>query len=185
MEADSVEADSVKLAELDDARLLELVGKDDRDALETLYRRHAPWLIVRLHRRAADPGVVDEVVQDTFLALWRSASAYRGDGDVAAWLWGIAARRLVDIFRHAQRHGLVLAEERVPRSVEEQILLASERADLARALGRLSPELRAVLQATVLDGLSVKETSRLLGIPSGTVKSRAYRARLALRESLA
>jgi RNA polymerase sigma-70 factor (ECF subfamily) len=60
-----------------------------------------------------------------------------------------------------------------------------EHGDLAGALDRLSPELRAVLQATVLDGLTTREAARLLGIPSGTVKTRLMRARRQLREGLA
>jgi RNA polymerase sigma-70 factor, ECF subfamily len=60
-----------------------------------------------------------------------------------------------------------------------------EHGDLGTALARLSPELRAVIQATVLDGLTVQEASRLLGIPAGTVKTRAMRAKAQLREHLA
>ena len=56
--------------------------------------------------------------------------------------------------------------------------------DVGMALERLSPELRAVVQATVLDGLTTREAGRLLGIPSGTVKSRMSRARTELREAL-
>lgn len=52
------------------------------------------------------------------------------------------------------------------------------------AARRLAPELRQVLEALVLDGLSVRETSVLLGVPEGTVKTRARRARIALREAL-
>jgi RNA polymerase sigma-70 factor (ECF subfamily) len=57
--------------------------------------------------------------------------------------------------------------------------------DLGGALERLSPELRAVIQATILDGLTTREASTLLGIPAGTVKTRAMRARMLLRQELA
>ena len=56
--------------------LLRAVAQGDRAALEALYRRHAPWLTVRLSRRCADPGLVEEVVQDTFVAVWRGAGRY-------------------------------------------------------------------------------------------------------------
>lgn len=56
--------------------------------------------------------------------------------------------------------------------------------DVGDALGRLAPELRDVLQAMVLDGLTVRETAVLFGLPEGTVKTRARRARLAMREAL-
>ena len=69
-------------------------------------------------------------------------------------------------------------------SAEEQVLLGVEHGDLAGALNGLSPELRAVVQATILDGLTTREAGRLLGIPTGTVKTRMMRARVQLREAL-
>ena len=73
----------------------------------------------------------------------------------------------------------------VDRSAEEEVLLSVEYGDLAGALNRLSPELRTVMQATVLDGLTTKEAAHLLGIPRGTVKTRMMRARIQLKEELA
>lgn len=69
-------------------------------------------------------------------------------------------------------------------SAGEAVLLRVEHSDVGRALQKLSPELLAVVQATVIDGLSTREADELLGIPSGTVKSRMSRARLELREAL-
>ena len=71
------------------------------------------------------------------------------------------------------------------RSAEEEVLLGVEYGDLGGALRKLSPALRAVVQATVLDGLTSREAGRLLGIPAGTVKTRMRRARAQLREELA
>jgi len=164
------------------------VTDGDRAALRVLYERHAPWLLLRLARRCTDPSLVEETVQDTFVAVWRKPDAYRGRGEVAAWIWGIAIRRLVDHIRWGARRSIPLV--RLSRgeavlSAEEQVLLGVEHGDLAGALNRLSPELRAVLQATVLDGLTTREAARLLGIPQGTVKTRLMRARQQLREELA
>jgi RNA polymerase sigma-70 factor, ECF subfamily len=170
-----------------DADLLRAVADGDRGALEPLYARHAPWLLLRLQRRCADAGLVDEVVQDTFVAVWRSAGRYDGSGPVAAWIWGIGVRRLVDGVRRTPR-GVPVAEVAVPGvelSAEERVLLGVQYGDLAGALDRLSPELRAVVQATVLDGLTTNEAARLLGIPQGTVKTRMSRAKVQLREGLA
>ena len=74
----------------DDAALLAAVGQRDLDAMRTLYDRHAPWLAVRLSRRCNDQDLVADAVQDTFVAVWQKPQGFRGDGDVAAWLWGIA-----------------------------------------------------------------------------------------------
>jgi RNA polymerase sigma-70 factor, ECF subfamily len=170
----------------DDATLLAAVADGDRTALRSLYERHAPWLTLRLTRRCADPGIVEEVVQDTFVAVWRGARRYRGSGEVAAWVWGIGIRRLIDRLR-ARPLPIPTALDRggVVVSAEEQALLGVEHGDLGMALDRLSPELRAVMQATVLDGLTTREAAKLLGIPQGTVKTRLMRARHELREALA
>ena len=170
-------------AEGDDV-LLAAVAAGDREAFAELYRRHAPWLILRLSRRCADPGAVEEVVQDTFVAVWKDAARYRASGEVPAWIWGIGIRRLVSRLRKRTAVADAHADE-VTVSAEDEVLIGVEHGDLGQALGRLSPELRAVVQATVLDGLTTKEAATLLGIPQGTVKTRAARARRELREALA
>ena len=168
-----------------DNALLAAVATGDREALAELYRRHGPWLVLRLSRRCADPGMVEEVVQDTFVAVWKGAARYRASGEVPAWIWGIGIRRLISRLR---QRPVAFARENTDSSMvsaEDEVLLGVEHGDLGPALGRLSPELRAVMQATVLDGLSTKEAATLLGIPQGTVKTRAARARRELREALA
>jgi len=173
------------IADRTDAQVLSAVADGDRRALRVLYDRHAPWLAVRLARRCADPGVVDETIQDTFVAVWRGAGRYKGEGDVGAWMWGIAIRRLIDALRRLPRDQVLVAEVDDRRTVEEEILLGVEYGDLGGVLRRLSPELRAVVQATVLDGLTSREAGRLLGIPTGTVKTRMMRARAQMRKELA
>jgi RNA polymerase sigma-70 factor (ECF subfamily) len=170
-----------------DSELLEAICGGDRSALRLLYERHAGWLVARLGRRCGDPDMVNEAVQDTFLAVWRKPGRYRGEGEAAAWLWGIALRRLLDRIRRRSRWEPV-AEWIHPEAVasaEDQVLLGVEHGDLGAALDLLSPELRAVVQSMVLDGLTVRETASLLGVPAGTVKTRMMRARRLLREGLA
>ena len=171
----------------DDAALLHAVADGDRRALDELYASHAPWLVLRLTRRCNDPGLVDEVLQDTFLAVWKGARRWSGEGEVAAWVWGIAVRRLVDALRRRPRPMLTLEDDAAlgtSLSAEDQVLLGVEHGDVGAAVARLSPDLRAVLQATVLDGLTTKEAGRLLGIPAGTVKTRVMRAKAVLRQEL-
>lgn len=174
-----------------DAALLRAVAAGEESALAELYDRHAGWLLVRLRRRCASADTVDLAVQDTFLTLWRNAASYRSQGEVAAFLWGIAIRRLIDAMRAESKalrtRGLAFrdaAEEQLMRSAEDEVLLGIEHGRLGEALTRLSPELRAAMQATVLDGLTCAEAGRLLGVPAGTVKSRCHRARIQLREAL-
>ena len=173
-----------------DAELLRRVADGDEAALRDLVERHPPWLALRLRRRVGDPDVVDDVLQDTFVAVWRSAGRWRGDGEVAAWLWGIAVRRLVSRLRVRRVRTVSAATEALERvlgaspSAEDAVLVGVQHGDLATALDDLSPELRAVVQATLVDGLTTREAGALLGIPQGTVKSRMRAARSALRGSL-
>src|SRR5580700_7385231 len=175
--------------ELDDVALLRGVRRGDEEALAALYDRHAGWLTLRMTRRCALPDVVDHAVQDTFLALWRQAGAYRGSGDVAAFIWGIGIRRLIDLIRREdaarRRRPWRAAEPQMVVSAEDQVLAGIEHGRLGQALAALSPELRAAIEATVLDGLTCAEAAVLLGVAEGTVKSRCHRARQALRAALA
>lgn len=166
-----------------DGDLLGAVASRHRGALEELYARHAPWLQARLARRCSSSEVVEQALQDTFVAVWRKPGGWSGRGEVGAWLWGIAVRRLIDQLRRRPRL-LTVAAEALHASAEDEVLVGIEHGGLAGALASLSPELRAVVQATVLDGLTTREASRLLGIPSGTVKTRMGRARAQLREAL-
>lgn len=169
-----------------DRELLADVSSGDRAALHELFGRHQPWLAARLRQRCSDPEIVAEVVNDTFLVVWQKPGKYAGDGEVAAWLWGIAIRTLLHRLR--PRKSVLDRLVHLPRehspSAEDAVLLAVEHGDVGSALQRLSPELMAVVQATVLDGLNTREAGALLGIPAGTVKSRMSRARTELREAL-
>lgn len=179
-------------AQADDVALLRGVAAGDEGALASLYDRHAGWLLLRLSRRCGSADTVDQALQDTFLALWRQAGRYRGDGNVGAFIWGIGIRKLIDAIRRdaaiertARTTWLRAADAELVRSAEDEVLLGVEHGRLGDALARLSPELRAAMQATVLDGLTCAEAGRLLGVPAGTVKSRCHRARIELRRALA
>ena len=172
--------------------LLRALGRGDEDALGELYDRHAGWLTVRLSRRCSSADLVDQAVQDTFVALWRQARRYRGDGEIGAFIWGIGVRRLIDLVRREARRPAGRAwwvpswsaREDLIVSAEDEVLVGVEHGRLGVALDQLSPELREAMAATVIDGLSYAEAARLLGVPVGTIKSRCHRARVELREAL-
>lgn len=165
-----------------DAALLAAVAAGDPDALRVLYHQHAKLLSVRLWRRCHDPQMVEEVVQDTFLAAWRGAGSYQARGAVAAWLWGIAIRTLAKRFRSKEaRTSLAVTEVGSPVTWEEAVV---EQLDVVTAMEKLSPELHDTFEAVAVDGLSMHEASSILGVPEGTIKSRMHRARISLREEL-
>ena len=176
-------------SDLSDTGLLALVAERDEAALRELVDRHSPWLLLRLLRRTQDRDLAHEALHDTFVAVWNRPQAFRGDGDVGAWLWGIAVRQLIARLRRRVQPtpvtGQVLsALSPVVRSAEDEVLVAVEHGPVGDALRLLSPELRQALQATVVDGLTTREAAQLLGIPEGTVKSRTRLARAQLRERL-
>jgi RNA polymerase sigma-70 factor (ECF subfamily) len=161
------------------------VAERDIGAFRVLYERHAGWLALRLARRCNDRDLVADAVQDTFVAVWQTPRSFRGDGEVPAWLWGIAIRRLLSRLRTRTDIVAVFETTEISPAAEDQVLLSVEYGDIGQALARLSPEMRAVIQAVVLDGLTAKEAARLLDMPVGSVKTRLHRAKAHLRAALA
>ena len=77
---------------MDDDALIAAVARRDDTALRELFSRHAPWLAARL-RGVLPAAEVEDVLQETFLAVWRGAAGYRSQGSAGGWLWGIARRQ--------------------------------------------------------------------------------------------
>ncbi|MCM2388916.1 RNA polymerase sigma factor [Streptomyces albipurpureus] len=176
-----------------DGELLGSMAEGDREAFEELFRRFAPWLRGLLGQRCTDPVLVDEVVQDVFVEIWRHREHRRGKrveqvDNVSGWLWRIAQRRLIDAQRAQERRGSLLRRlgslpKRHVISAEDELL--AQLGDGALAAVELLPaDLKAVVKATSLDGLTVREAAEQLRIPTGTVKSRTSRARRLLKERL-
>ncbi|MFR9796327.1 RNA polymerase sigma factor [Streptomyces sp. MS06] len=177
-----------------DALLLLRAAEGDQRAFEIFYRRHACWLIVRLQSRCPDSAIVDDVLQEAFLGAWTGAGRFRAqseDGQAGAWLWRIAERRLAEHGRRnnsrlrlLQRLSRFRPQYAVEPSAEAVALDLRTGPELDAALDGLPPELREVLQATLVDGRTTRETAELLRLPEGTVKTRAMRARRRLKEAL-
>ncbi|MGN6795497.1 MAG: RNA polymerase sigma factor [Streptosporangiaceae bacterium] len=170
---------------MDDDVLIARVAHGDDAALRELFRRNAPWLATRL--RAVLPAAdVEDVLQETFIGVWRGAKRYRPEG-AGAWLWGIARRQAA---LHIRRRGPAFVEFPAATPVAaagDPAEIALARADLAAALAALgpagSPE-RDAWQLLYLEDRPVAEVATLMGVPEGTVKSRAHRARRLLRDRL-
>src|SRR5215212_1709569 len=107
-----------------DAALVAAVADGHMTALRELYERHGAWLHARLRRRCADPEVVVDHVQDTFVALWKDARRFRHDGEVGAWLWGIAFRRMVSRLR--SRRDVVLSPDWDVSPALQQLMPSAE-----------------------------------------------------------
>jgi RNA polymerase sigma-70 factor (ECF subfamily) len=171
-----------------DDELVAAVAAGDRQALELLYRRHAPWLAGRLAARTTSRELAEEALQDTFLAAWRGARTYHGTGEVPAWLWGIARRRLASLARR-QPHGslsLDAAGERVDQAAgPEEAALGRDASDRIRlAVAHLPDDQRAAITAVVYQGQTIEQAALAAAVPEGTIKSRLHRARLHIRKEL-
>src|ERR1700727_3050000 len=140
-----------------DEMLLLAVAERDMGAFRTLYERHAGLPAARLARRCNARDLVADAIQDTFVAVWQRPQGFRGDGDIAAWLWGIAIRRLVSRLRTRGSVAAVFEQAEAAPAAEDQVLLSVEYGDIGQALARLSPEMRAFIQAGGLAGRSAKE----------------------------
>src|SRR3954470_19224741 len=169
---------------MDNDELIAAVAGGDDVALRELFSRHAPWRAGRVWAvlPAAD---VEDVLQETFLAVWRGAGGYRREG-AGGWLWGIARRQAALWLRRRGRpEGLLAA---LPVGAEpvapDPSDAALTRAELAGAVQELGPEGRATWRLMYVEDRSVAEVAELMGVPEGTVKSRAYHVRRLMRAAL-
>jgi RNA polymerase sigma-70 factor (ECF subfamily) len=173
---------------MDDDTLIVALGSGDEAALRELFDRHAPWLAARL--RAVLPAAdVEDVLQETFVAVWRGAAGYRTLGNAEAWMWGIARRQAALLLRRRGPAAEILLSgvDGEPGLAGDPAQTAIDRDELAQAFAALGPDgglLREVSQLVFVEGRPMAEVAGLIGVPVGTVKSRAFRARRLLRAAL-
>jgi RNA polymerase sigma-70 factor, ECF subfamily len=151
-------------------------------ALRELFFRHAPWLAGRL-RGALPAAEVEDVLQETFLAVWRGAAGYRGDG-CGGWLWGIARRQAALWLRRRGPVALVALHDMEGPDPIEAALSRVELADAVDALGPVGNPQRETWRLMYEEDRTVAEVAELMSVPAGTVKSRAYHVRRLLRAAL-
>ncbi|HUX88529.1 MAG TPA: RNA polymerase sigma factor [Chloroflexota bacterium] len=172
----------------DGRRILERVAARDRDALNELYARYQAVLFRYLYQLAGQRELAEEILQDTLVAVWKSASQFEGRSTVQTWLIGIARRQAHNTLRRRALPGLDVSELEYVATADpepEDVALArAEREELATAIGKLAPIQREILGLTFVQGLSYREMATILGIPEGTVKSRLNHAKRALRALL-
>jgi RNA polymerase sigma-70 factor, ECF subfamily len=171
-----------RVHEMYDDELIAAVAAGDDTALRELFERHAPWVAARL-RRTLPADAVEDVLQETFIAVWRGAASYAGSGAVGGWVWGIARRQAALWARLADRplpQGTAVTTPDHAGDVADALALE-------QALGILGPEgheQRRLVQLLLVEDRPVAEVAALLNIPRGTVKSRMFRARQLLRAAL-
>jgi RNA polymerase sigma-70 factor (ECF subfamily) len=173
---------------MDDDELIAAMAVGDDTALRELFARHAPWLAARL-RPILPAAEVEDVLQESFLAVWRGARGYRPEGSPGGWLWGITRRQAALWLRHRGPDGLPLAPlaDVGGHQAGDPADIAVCRAELAEAVRALGPDgsaMQEVWRLVYVEDRTVAEVAGLMGVPQGTVKSRAYRVRQVMRAVL-
>lgn len=168
--------------ERSNAELLAAHVAGDRYAFDQLFRRHHRQLhrLARLTSRTSEDA--DDALQDAMLSAHRGAGSFRYDAAVSSWLHRIVVNACLDRLRRAKAHPTAPLEDVYPvadRTAQVETAIAVQ-----RALMRLPVEQRAAVVAVDMQGYSIADTARMLGVAEGTVKSRCARARARLARLL-
>jgi RNA polymerase sigma-70 factor (ECF subfamily) len=177
-----------------DAALMERILQQDSSALETLYDRYGRSVYSLVLRIAQNPASAEEIVQDIFLQLWRSADRFQiTRGPLEPWLFTMARNRALDFLRlkrEKQRRREdsdtdVVVPSAVVRPDPEGDIDQSRRAEKVRGLLSSLPEAqRRAIELAFFEGLTHSEIADATGEPLGTVKSWIRGGLLRFRESL-
>lgn len=160
-----------------------LTAVSGSDLLGTIMREHRDGLVSYAEKMLGDHGLAEDIVQETIIRAWRNIDRLAGmEGSVRGWLFTVTRHLVIDWVRkpHARREvvGVTYGE---PASSTDSAEAVHDALAVRPLLRRLSPEHRAVLVHVYLCDRSIKETAGILGVPTGTVKSRQHNALRKLR----
>jgi RNA polymerase sigma-70 factor, ECF subfamily len=171
--------------------LLDLVAGGDEPAFAELYRRVAPAVFGLVTKVVRDPAQAEEVTQEVFVELWRTAPRFDlARGAARSWIMTCAHRRAVDRVRSAER--AARRDDLVGRrdqgrpydEVVEQVETSLAREHVRRGLDALTDLQREAVVLAYYGGYTHREIAELLGVPSGTVKTRLRDGLIRLRDHL-
>ncbi len=170
--------------------LLDRCRKGEAAAFDPIVREYEVPLLRLLNQISGDAEVAKDLAQETFLRAWRRLATYNPTRSFRAWLFAVARNLYRDLYRRRQTvpAPVAFAVERTaqlpdPRLSPEGALMEKERGERVwRALDRLSPRDRQILVLKEIEDLRYADIVQILKIPEGTVASRIYHARRALRE---
>jgi RNA polymerase sigma-70 factor (ECF subfamily) len=177
-------------AHLSDEALVALVARGDEDALAELYDRIGRVAYGLARRVLRDDRHAEDAVQDGFLAVWRTAAAFRPErAKASTWVLTLVHRRAVDLVRREERRRTEpLGDEALgaepSEPTEEAAWLRFERERVQAALKQLPDNQREALELAYYGGFSQSELAERLGVPLGTIKSRMFAGLARLRELL-
>ncbi|MEU0537171.1 RNA polymerase sigma factor [Amycolatopsis tolypomycina] len=179
----------------DDAELLTRAAGGDETAFGALVRAHTPRMYRVALRITGSAAEAEDVVQDAWLAAWRSLAGFRQESAVSTWLYRVVTNSALAVLR--RHRPTVSLDDPVPQSTVDSALLAAavpgpegrvvraEEVDaVLRAVGRLEVSQRVPLVLRELEGLSYEEVAEVLDVNVGALRSRLHRARVALLAEL-
>ena len=167
--------------ELSDADLIKRIADRCQTSMEVFYRRYETNLSLFVSGRLKDKTSVSDVVQETFLVVWKSASKFRFKSSVKTWMFRIAMNKIHDVIKNTSQ--LTLLEQDYDQQDENAIdpeTAIVEMGDSARireCVSKLPETFRRCIELTYFEELTCAEIAEIEGIPSGTAKSRLYYAR--------
>ena len=178
-------------AHLSDEALVALVARGDEPALGELYDRVGRVAYGLAYRVLRDERLAEDAVQEGFLALWRTAAAFRAErAKASTWILTLVHRRAVDLVRREERRRTEPLGDEVgtqgpqAEGTEEAAWLRFERERVQAALRQLPDVQREAIELAYYGGFSQSELAERLGVPLGTIKSRMFAGLARLRELL-
>jgi RNA polymerase sigma-70 factor (ECF subfamily) len=170
-----------------DVELIQRYLAGDIDAFNELMDAHEDRVFAICLRMLQDREAALDATQDTFLTVFRKADRYKAQAAFSTWLYRVAVNTCYDHMRRRKRKQtspIPDTHDPIDPSAGDLYDAVEVRPDIEIALGELSPEFRAAVVLVDLQGMSLEQASDTLDVPTGTVKSRLFRARRQLSESL-
>ncbi|RDI61536.1 RNA polymerase ECF family sigma subunit [Nocardia pseudobrasiliensis] len=186
-ESPTVRHRSFELSEATDRQLLDAHTEGNRHAFAVLFRRHYDHLWQVALRTSYTAEDAADSLQDALLSAHRGAASFRGEAEVRSWLHRIVVNACLDrIRRNKSRASVSLSDETVAEPAAERDDIAHREISMVvdAALFTLPEDQRAALVAIDMEGYTVAEAARLLGVAEGTIKSRCARGRKRLQQEL-
>lgn len=168
----------------DDGELVAAAQAGDRDALDTLLRRHYDRIYALCRRLTGNDADALDAAQDALIAIVRGLPRFRAGARFSTWAYRVATNACLDELRRRRRRAVPGLPEVERDAVPSAAAAVDVRVDIDRALQRVAPEFRTPVVLRDLCGLDYGEIGDVLGIPPGTVKSRIARGRAALADAL-
>lgn len=177
---------------LADEVLMRLVGDGHTGAFEVIFDRYGAAAFSLAYRMCGRRAMAEDIVQDTFLSLWRRGGRYDdGKGSVRSWVLGAVHNKAVDSFRHETATSgrdvsddEALEELAAVEQTDAEVERQAEAAEVRGALERLPTDQRRVIELAYFGGFTHREIADMLDLPTGTVKGRMRLGLVKLRLSL-